>query len=76
MERKKGHLLLEDYQILEKKKVGELDTIRLLHAENKYYVKEMHGIKKYRELFYPILLKNIKVATVENDLVIINGKKE
>lgn len=47
----------------------------LSNDKNEYVFKVKKGIRLYRELLYPIILRNIKVNTVDNDIAIFNGQK-
>lgn len=75
MRDKNGFLDINDYIDLGPTSTGENVPHWLLNGNNEFVFKHLKGIRLYRELVYPIILKNIKVDAVENDLATFNGEK-
>lgn len=74
MRDKKGFLDINDYIDMHK----ELDSHKaywLSNDKTDFVFRNLKGIRLYRELVYPIILKNIKVDAVKNDLATFNGEK-
>lgn len=74
MRDKKGFLDINDYIDMHK----ELDSHKaywLSNDKTDFVFINLKGIRLYRELIYPIILKNIKVDAVKNDLATFNREK-
>lgn len=75
MRDKNGFLDINNYIDLGPTSTGENVPHWLSKSNNEFVFKSLKGIRLYRELVYPIILRNIKVEAVENDLATFNGEK-
>lgn len=75
MRNRQGFLDINDYIDLGFTQNGVNVPHWLSNTESKYVFKELKGIRLYRELVYPIILRKIKMNAVENDLAVYHGKQ-
>lgn len=75
MRDKNGFLDINDYIDMHQHLDGHTKAYWLSKDKTDFVFRNLKGIRLYRELVYPIILKNIKVDAVENDLAIFNGEK-
>lgn len=68
MRDKNGFLDINGYIDMQRKVKGYHKSCWLSNGEQEGVFKPVHGISLYREIFYPIILRNIKINIVENDL--------
>lgn len=68
MKRENGYLLIDDLTFIKESRIGASSIGWYTDGKEEYLFKSEERIESYREIFYPLIIQELGLKTVENDL--------